>query len=157
MLKWPVAFALFATFGAVLTATPIFARAQDAKDIGKAEYEKYCADCHGISGKGNGPRAESLAQVPTDLTKIQRRNGGVFPSNKLLDIIDGREYVAAHGPRDMPVWGRLFKEQDTTHPPCEGNECFYSKFWRGRILAIVTYIQSLQVDLAKSPIGDRSW
>jgi len=57
----------------------------------------------------------------------------------------------------MPVWAKIFKQQEMEAPPCQGNECFYTKappcqdnecfytrFWRGRILAIITYIQTLQ-------------
>jgi hypothetical protein len=142
---------------AVLTTTFCFAHAQEAQSIGKAAYETYCAGCHGISGKGDGPHANSLTKPPADLTQIQNRNGGRFPSRELFDIIDGREEVAAHGTREMPVWAKIFKQQETEAPPCQGNECFYTKaspcqdnecfykrFWRGRILAIITYIQTLQ-------------
>jgi mono/diheme cytochrome c family protein len=144
MLRWLVAFALFATFGAVLTAAPIFARAQEVKDIGKAEFKKYCAGCHGIDGKGDGPFAKRLKKKPADLTQIRAQNSGRFPVNKLFNIIDGREQVAAHGPRVMPVWGKIFKERDISVAPCKGDQCFYSKFWRGRILAIIEYIETLQ-------------
>lgn len=144
-----------AVLGAALLTAPIFAPAQEAQNIGKAAYETYCAGCHGISGKGNGPDAKRLTKPPTDLTQLQKRNGGRFSSDYLFNIIDGREDVAAHGPRAMPVWGKVFKEQDTAVAPCEGNKCFYSKFWRGRILAIITYIRTLQDKHAYG--GARDW
>jgi mono/diheme cytochrome c family protein len=141
--------------GAALLAAPISAPAQETQNVGKAAYETYCAGCHGISGKGNGPDAEWLTKPPADLTQLQKRNGGRFSSDYLFNIIDGRQDVAAHGPREMPVWGKIFKEQDTAAAPCEGNKCFYSKFWRGRILAIITYIRTLQDNRAHS--GARDW
>jgi mono/diheme cytochrome c family protein len=168
MRNWRVAIALFVPLSAVLIAAPNLAHAQDecaeltkppklahAKDIGKVQYEAYCAGCHGISGKGDGPLRKCLTKPPADLSQLQTRNGGQFPTTGLFDIIDGREEVAAHGPRDMPVWGKTFKKEDTTEVTCETDECFYSKFWRGRILALINYIRTLQV---VSPIsGDREW
>ena len=133
-----------AVLGAALTAAPLFVHAQEAKDIGKVAYESYCAACHGINGQGNGPVGTFLTKPPANLTTIQARNGGRFPTNRIFDIIDGREQVAAHGPRDMPVWGKLFREQDPGTDPSEAGKRFYSKFWRGRILAIIAYIQTLQ-------------
>ena len=29
----------------------------------------------------------------------------------LMSVIDGRRAVAAHGPREMPVWGARFEEE----------------------------------------------
>jgi mono/diheme cytochrome c family protein len=144
MRKWRIAIALFAPLSAVLTAAPIFARAQGVNDIGKAEFETYCAPCHGTDGKGDGPVAIWLKKKPADLTQLQSHNGGRFPTNKIFDIIDGREEVGTHGPREMPVWGKFFKQEDTSVAPCETDECFYTKFWRGRILAIIIYIRTLQ-------------
>jgi hypothetical protein len=109
---------------AVLTTTFCFAHAQEAQSIGKAAYETYCAGCHGISGKGDGPHANSLTKPPADLTQIQNRNGGRFPSRELFDIIDGREEVAAHGTREMPVWAKIFKQQETEAPPLPRQRMF---------------------------------
>ena len=39
------------------------------------------------------------------------RNGGVLPSERLRQIISGVG-VAAHGDREMPLWGRLFTPDD---------------------------------------------
>jgi mono/diheme cytochrome c family protein len=131
-------------FGAILATAPIHAHAQEAAITGKVAYERYCASCHGTSGKGDGPIAKLQEKPPADLTQLRSLHGGQFPSNSLFDIIDGREDVAAHGPRTMPVWAKVFKEEETEAPPCEDNECFYTKFWRGRILAIIAYLRTLQ-------------
>ena len=79
--------------------------ASDAKKM----FDTYCAVCHGKEGKGNGPAAASLTKVPADLTKISARNGGTFPEVKVRRYIEGLDEVAAHGTRDMPMWGDLFK------------------------------------------------
>jgi mono/diheme cytochrome c family protein len=79
--------------------------ATDAKKM----FDTYCAVCHGKEGKGDGPASKSLAKVPADLTKIAARNGGTFPETKVRRYIEGADEVAAHGTRDMPMWGDLFK------------------------------------------------
>jgi mono/diheme cytochrome c family protein len=79
--------------------------ASDAKKM----FDTYCAVCHGKEGKGNGPAAASLTKVPADLTKIAARNGGTFPEVKIRRYIEGLDEVPAHGTRDMPMWGDLFK------------------------------------------------
>jgi mono/diheme cytochrome c family protein len=75
---------------------------------GKQVFTTYCATCHGKTGKGDGPAAAALKKAPADLTKISARNGGTFPEAKISRFIDGSDEVAAHGNRDMPVWGALF-------------------------------------------------
>jgi len=35
---------------------------------GKEIYDDYCATCHGINGKGNGPSADEMKTKPTDFT-----------------------------------------------------------------------------------------
>ena len=79
--------------------------ASDAKKM----FDTYCAVCHGKEGKGNGPAAASLTKVPADLTKIAARNGGTFPEIKVRRYIEGVDEVPAHGTRDMPMWGDLFR------------------------------------------------
>lgn len=65
--------------------------------------------CHGLDGRGNGPQAADLTKAPADLTRIAAANGGVFPEAQVRDMIDGRADVAAHGMRDMPVWGQRYR------------------------------------------------
>jgi mono/diheme cytochrome c family protein len=76
---------------------------------GKAMFTTYCAVCHGTTGKGDGPAAVALKKMPADLTKISARNGGTFPATKVSRFIEGADEIAAHGNRDMPVWGDLFR------------------------------------------------
>lgn len=74
-------------------------------DKGQIEYKSKCAVCHGVDGKGGGPLAAQLKTAPADLTQLAKRSGGVFPQGAVIETIDGRKDVEAHGPRDMPVWG----------------------------------------------------
>jgi mono/diheme cytochrome c family protein len=71
-------------------------------------YGSYCAACHGISGNGGGPAASALKAKIPNLTTIARRNRGKFPTSRVSSIIAGDEAPAAHGSREMPVWGPIF-------------------------------------------------
>lgn len=73
-------------------------------------FRAYCAPCHGADGKGNGPAAAALKTKPPDLTTINRRSGGKFPSQRVRETIAGDNRIAAHGSREMPVWGPVFHQ-----------------------------------------------
>jgi mono/diheme cytochrome c family protein len=76
---------------------------------GPTLYNAYCASCHGIRGKGDGPVASQLKMPPPDLTRIALSNGGKFPREAVEKIITGESpRTAAHGTREMPVWGPFF-------------------------------------------------
>jgi mono/diheme cytochrome c family protein len=77
---------------------------------GKEMYMAYCASCHGTDGKGNGPAAAALKTPPADLTQLAAKNGGKFPDAHIAQIIKGDSMNAAHGNKEMPVWGPMFLE-----------------------------------------------
>lgn len=89
---------------AMLPAQPAVSEELGGYD-GAQLYKRFCASCHGPDGAGDGPVAASLRNRPPDLAGISARRGGQFPEDKLRQIIDGRAGVAAHGAREMPVWG----------------------------------------------------
>ncbi|MEZ5556925.1 MAG: cytochrome c [Pseudomonadales bacterium] len=76
---------------------------------GAALYMGYCAGCHGPTGAGDGPVAPNLVIDMQDLKTLKARNGGVFPRQMVMDLIDGREVRSSHGTPDMPVWGWEFR------------------------------------------------
>ena len=84
---------------------------------GKQMYGSYCAGCHGVTGKGDGPLASKLAQHPTDLTILSRNNGGKFPASHVSAVIQFGANIPAHGTVDMPVWGPLLAKMDKANPP----------------------------------------
>ena len=111
-------------------------------DPGKREFEARCASCHGVSGKGNGTITDLLRRSPPDLTQLAKSNGGILPMERLYQSILG-ESVAAHGSRDMPVWGTVYRADaagyygEVPYDP-EG-------YVRGRVLSLLEYISRLQV------------
>jgi mono/diheme cytochrome c family protein len=113
-------------------------------DIGKNEYVLNCAVCHGDKGKGDGPLVALLKKPAADLTKIQKNNSGVFPFDRVYEIIDGREAVAAHGPREMPIWGDKYNNEAAGRMGIWVTTKDLESFVRGRILALVGYIYTLQ-------------
>ena len=73
---------------------------------GKEMFNAYCASCHGLDGKGNGPAAPALKAQPADLTLFAQKNGGKFPTmSVMLSIEDVTQNV--HGSKEMPVWGPI--------------------------------------------------
>jgi mono/diheme cytochrome c family protein len=74
-------------------------------------FQRFCASCHGRSGYGDGPVAPSFKVMIPDLTRLSQRSGGKFPARRVLEIIDGRVVLPAHGTRPMPVWGYEFEAQ----------------------------------------------
>jgi mono/diheme cytochrome c family protein len=75
---------------------------------GSDMFKAYCASCHGADGKGNGPAAAALKTPPADLTKLAAKNGGKFPDAQVMQVIKGDALTAAHGNKEMPVWGPVF-------------------------------------------------
>jgi mono/diheme cytochrome c family protein len=98
--------------GALIGFTAGAARAQS----GSTMFQHYCASCHGIDGTGDGPVAASLKIKPANLTILSKHNGGIFPARQVHDYIDGTKAIAAHGPREMPVWGRTFALRESAAP-----------------------------------------
>jgi len=101
---------LFATVLLILAPRATLAQQRLGAPPGKGSFERYCASCHGTDAKGDGPLANLITPKPADLTLLAKRNNGNFPAQHIAQIIDGREEIAAHGPRDMPVWGQRFGE-----------------------------------------------
>lgn len=71
---------------------------------GRTSYLENCASCHGAGGQGDGPAARGLTTSPPDLTQISARNGGVFPTDQVMSIIDGLDRVP-HFSAAMPEFG----------------------------------------------------
>ena len=99
------------------------AHAQEPPDAGRDTFLKLCASCHGKSGRGDGPMVQQLRQAPADLTRLAKQHGGVFPSLRVSNSIDGRSapQVGAHSTREMPVWGTVLRTPEPTGQAKRGN------------------------------------
>ena len=119
------------------------AAADKAFDFGKREFEANCASCHGVKAKGDGPLKPYLNRISPDLTVLARDAGGVFPMDRVLRAIDGRDIVGPHGTRDMPVWGDEYiarARADYMDTPYASND-----YVRTRLLALADYLNRMQV------------
>lgn len=126
-----------------LLLAPATVRAQDFT-IGAREYGNSCAQCHGQAGEGDGVIAGFLETVPSDLTTLQEDNGGVFPVARLYSVIDGSATSGVHGTSEMPAWGMRYSAQAPRQLGDYYSEADQQAFVRGRILALVEYISTLQ-------------
>ena len=86
---------------------PTTLSAQDAES-GRELYMTHCATCHGADGQGDGPMASVLLIQPTNLTALAEGSAGVFPVERVVKRIDGRDPLVAHG-SPMPVYGDFFE------------------------------------------------
>ena len=84
----------------VSPATPVTA--------GQEMFRAYCASCHGLDAKGNGPAASALKKNPSDLTHLTKLYGQ-FPAAMVEHVISGDQLVLSHGTREMPIWGEAFR------------------------------------------------
>ncbi len=134
------------TIGATIVTTGIFlspAFGQQQEVIGGGQYlfKKFCAPCHGPQAMGNGPKGVGLVPKPANLTILRKENGDTFPFWRTYRMIDGREHIASHGTREMPVFGVWFR--------IPNDEVSIETEWadqvRGRIWQLLSYLQSIQV------------
>jgi mono/diheme cytochrome c family protein len=134
-----VAWRIVTLASATLLCLGASAGAQDPH-LGLVEYEIACMPCHGIKGRGDGPLAGKLPNKPSDLTLIAKANGGTFPPNKVMRIIDGRKLSSAHRRRTMPIWGERYRRRTDTQETTATIE----QRARKRIEALVRYVETLQ-------------
>jgi len=122
--------ALTALFVPVMTANKAPAISHSGHDI----FLDRCSACHGEDGKGNGPAVGSLKVAPADLTLFAQRHGRAFPVERVKQILGGWADITAHGSREMPIWGDLFRGKSPADQQV-ANEQFKS---------LVGYLESIQ-------------
>ena len=121
--------------GAILAGP---AAAQDAAR-GEETYMKHCATCHGIEASGMGPMSGVLMIKPSDLSTLAARNAGVFPVERVVKRIDGRDPLVSHG-SPMPVYGDFFEGRDVALRTASGQPILTSR----PVVDLVAYLQAVQ-------------
>jgi len=107
---------------------------QNGEVSGARLFLTYCATCHGANGKGNGPAAVALDRIPPDLTVLAKFSGGAFPAAHVMNVLTGQGDNTAHGSKDMPVWGPLFRSM--------ADQSFEGAYLRAR--NVTEYLRSIQ-------------
>lgn len=128
---------------AVTAAANAAAAAEDLKQAA-TDFAVYCAPCHGLAGKGDGPAASALKIRPADLTAIARRRGGTFPEAAIFEQISGLDMPDSHGSREMPVWGDVFVGQAVGSGLSLEDARRAAAATEQRIAGLVAYLRSIQ-------------
>ncbi len=102
-------------------------------DSGKQMYKDYCAACHGMEGKGNGPAVEFLKAPPPDLTIMGKGHDDMYVTNHVRTVLRFGTENKAHGTLDMPLWGQMFNALNN-------NDAVVTL----RISNLCEYVQSIQ-------------
>jgi cbb3-type cytochrome c oxidase subunit III len=99
---------------------------------GKVVYDAHCVECHGATGKGDGPAAQTLIPRPRDFSsgkyKIRSTETGSVPTDDDL-IRSVRDGLAGSA---MPAWQKILPDAD--------------------IADVVQYVKSLSPQFAQPPV-----
>ncbi|MFC0339488.1 c-type cytochrome [Paracoccus niistensis] len=130
------------TVCAVVAATTLLGACTPERghDRGREYFVTYCADCHGATGKGDGPAAPSLTPAPTDLTMIARRNGQIFPKLQVMGKING--HTMGSSDRDMPQFADVLNGPPMMYDAGDGRKVETSM----KLVELVEYLETLQVE-----------
>lgn len=105
-----VAMAALVAALALVVAAPAAVAAQDVEN-GRVVYERWCAECHGVDGAGDGPAAEYMLPRPRDFVQARYQvrttpNGELPTDDDIMRILE----VGMPG-TTMPAWPNLSDEQ----------------------------------------------
>jgi mono/diheme cytochrome c family protein len=117
-----------------------WAQVDEVRNGGRELFVQHCAACHGTNAQGTGPMTSHLLGEPANLTQLSISNNGVFPFWRVYRMVDGREAIFQHGPREMPAWGNWFQiPEDEGHGPTDWRDQV-----RGRLWQLLVYLESIQ-------------
>lgn len=108
---------------------------------GRDLFLAYCADCHGVTGRGDGLMAEVMDPLPADLTLLAARNGGVLPIAAILSKIDGYAHGGTIGP-SMPQFGDLLGGDPVPYDTGDGMMTPTPR----KLAALMDYLETIQTD-----------
>lgn len=94
---------LMAGFGLLLAPQQGLSAPDLELENGKKIYQQYCASCHGLDGKGNGPAAKGWKPAPTNLALGTLKYAKGLPATE--------QVIAIGVPKTaMPPWAGLLKD-----------------------------------------------
>jgi DMSO reductase family type II enzyme heme b subunit len=97
------------TTSLLLVATALLA--QQTPQAGKAVYDKWCAECHGAEGKGNGSAALTMLPRPRDFTQaryqVRSTSSGLLPTDADMHRVLERGMPGTA----MPAWPKLSERE----------------------------------------------
>jgi mono/diheme cytochrome c family protein len=141
MIRW-----MRAATAAVAAAAATCAAAEEAgpsgPQAGRGAFLEACAGCHGRTAQGDGPTAALLTVEVPDLTRFAARNGGTFDIVRVIQIVDGRQGLAAHG-GPMPMFGGLLTGPAAVVDGPGGTPVATTE----PILAIARWLETVQEDM----------
>ena len=109
-----------------------------AQTTGAQDYAAYCSACHGSGGMGDGELAAELAKKPANLTLLAAKNGGTFPTTRVMAQIWG--YAGKKGQDVMPDFGPLLDGELVLYDGGDGIETPTPV----RLVQIAEYVKGLQ-------------
>lgn len=80
-----------------------------APTAGEEMYAAYCVGCHGEDGLGYGRYSSDCTVPPSDLTQLARKNYGIYPVEKVRQVLRQGTGQAPAGRGYMPIWEPLLK------------------------------------------------
>ncbi|QIP03710.2 hypothetical protein [Bradyrhizobium symbiodeficiens] len=95
-----------------------------------------------VGRKGKWPlHAEPQGgSVRSDIPVQEER--GVFPVDRIAKVIDGRTQIAAHGSRDMPIWGKRWAVNAAEHYVDAPYD--QEAYVRAQALSVIDYLNRIQ-------------
>lgn len=118
----------------------------EAKNLTKGNtlYLNFCASCHGLKGRGDGPVASELKKKPRNLTTLREELGNAFTREAIKTLIDGRSMPRAHGSPEMPIWGEWFSIESMSKGRLQEDQEGIQKDVHKNLDALADYIISIQ-------------
>ena len=95
------------------TSKIVIPATRTAPNDGQQMFTSYCAPCHGVNGKGQGPAAAALPTRPSDLTTLARNHHGKYPDTHIVAVLEFGTQTQAH--TSMPVWGPILGQMNRTN------------------------------------------
>ncbi len=138
----------------MLLVVGLFPALSHAQERGQYEFSVGCAECHGADGQGDGPIAQYLVDEAPPLISLSANNGGVFPVDYVVAVLEGTADIGVHG-RDMPLWGPRYRAELMEQVESGITQAEAEALYRVRTLSLIEYLASIQQDYSSNAFPDQ--